>query len=305
MRVALLGRPEVEWASTYYMAGGLEQGGHQVAHIDMRNANCLSDLEEFEPELTIVCKGTPHFNKDQFTKVNRISKGRVHLFWMDTFHNWRPENSYAVKDLQWPWSVTGSMVKERIEHTTHSLRGCVIPQGPYFHTDNSFIQVPPCRTDSKIPERGKYLLFFGSNSMPRKAVFHAIRDIPVRRLELTWGGDLQEEILKAAAVLSINNTDDVISVRLQTVLAMGGVVIQQWQRDLDRHFGDLPPAPDGLQNPLFSWKTIDQLRTVIQLALRGPPVWRGPAAGYADFVRRKFNWELIMTRAIEHARQYH
>ena len=90
--------------------------------------------------------------------------------------------------------------------------------------------VPDDYVPPEVSEVKPALLHFGYVDERRRSIIEALRagGVPVDVLtEPLYGYDLAREVLGHAAVLGINTSPDLVSNRVQTVLAMGGRMLQE------------------------------------------------------------------------------
>ncbi len=299
MRVLLLGKPETKHSSCHHMRRGLVELGHEVVHRNYHKK--IADLRGEKFDLLVVGKGHPRAENGYYQTAHHLATHHV-LFWPDTFLNWQPSNTFCVRDLRWKWTATSSMVLQKIQHATGSPLGVRVVQGAYITEDCFYPQAEAPK--NTIPR----ILFYGiGNSLRRQRILHAMRRarIPVTTLEKPhWGYDLQAQVVSHRAVIGINNTDDVISVRCQTAICMGGRILQEWLPDLDMDYGGAPWAHS--EGPLRAWTAgddnIEDLQDLCREALTGPE-WRDPRVWrqWVDWARDRFSWKRAMHQVVEHA----
>lgn len=153
------------------------------------------------------------------------------------------------------------------------------------------------------PTRKNALLHFGHLSDRRREVIETLRAAGIAVNHLTqplYGPALQREVLAHEGVLGINSTPDLYSNRVQTVLAMGGTILQENAPGLDRDFEiavSMEVRSPGVA--LFTWTAIDD---DLLRALRGGPYLIGSgdprSQESAQRVFDVFRWERVMERAI-------
>lgn len=297
MKIALLGIHK-EWASSNLMATALERLGHEVDYIHYRRAEEIFALEPGY-DMAITCKGSPLMSREGYRHVHKVAQHKV-LFWMDTFNNWRAESTFAVKDLGWSWTCTGSIVKQRIEQATGSQKGLRLPQGHLASTEWGCSETAPDNQLYNAP------LFFGSVNGRRKKTLDALQKAGIcvhRPKRYLYGAELQAEVLRHPVVLGLNSTDDVISVRAQTVLAMGGALLQEMLPDFRLDFAHGPPHPT-LKSPAMGFRGINELVTKIQVILDEDKIARGAGTPFAEWIRERFNWHYVMERVVKHGAQH-
>lgn len=268
----------------------LERLGHRVVAHPYRSVPVEEVFPQGEPfDLVLLSKGTP-LTRAQLAHLASLGR-RAHLWWPDPFDNWNEELTAALRTGAWSLSATSRVVLDRILLTVgseHTLRACVMLEGA--DCEGPLLEMIPVE-----PKRA--LLHFGHLSPRRRDLIERLRaeGIAVRVVECpTFGPALQRLVCQHAAVLGINTSPDLFSNRAQTVLAMGGHLLQEDAPDLLAHF----PGTKALH----VWRTESDLpalaRRVIHAAGQGPVM---PRVEHASLLHQAHGWESAMSLAIRFA----
>lgn len=202
----------------------LRQAGHRVFPFPYRDR----PWQELEPlgepwDLVLVSKGVPLGDGawDRLVEIGR----RVLLFWPDPYQQWTADLTGAMRAHP---SVllagTSAAVLDRIADDV----GSGVRERSARILEGADCEGPMPRLWTGPVERA--LLHFGHLSERRRDVIGRLRagGVPVTHLEFPlFGADLQRAVLAHAAVLGVNSSPDLYSNRVQTVLAMGGVMLQE------------------------------------------------------------------------------
>lgn len=277
----------------------LERLGHRVVCCPYREAPVEEHFPIGEPfDVVFVSKGVP-LTAAQLAHLATLGRHRL-LWWPDPFENWNEHLTAALRTGAWYVSATSEAVLRKI-------RGAVFtddaPLPPGFTLHNGRI-LEGCDCEgprpSWAPERVEpALLHFGSMTPRRAEIIDALRaqGVPVTVLERpAFGPSLQTAVLSHAAVLGINTSPDLYSNRVQTVLAMGGTILQEDAPDLALDLeGVLCPA-----GPLVSWRLASEIRPAFDRLLAA---CRDPAIddSVARCVLDDFGWVRAMERALDFA----
>jgi hypothetical protein len=266
----------------------LERLGHRVVCAPYRDRSVREHFATGEPfDVVFVSKGVP-LSADDFAHLATLGRARL-LWWPDPFENWDEAHTAALATGQWRLSVTSRVVAEKIATLSTTayawlriLEGCDC-EGPR----------PSWRPETIEPA----LLHFGAMSTRRAEIVERVRAAGVRVDVLEkplYGAQLQREVLRYAAVLGINSSPDLYSNRVQTVLAMGGTILQERAPDLEDDFRS---------TSLFVWHDHHDARDTF-----GADIARWishlPYALRDDVAVRVFEshrWERVMERALEFA----
>lgn len=299
MRILLVGVFSKYGSTDVWKLQALRRLGHRVVPHEYRATPVEEQFPRGQPfDLVFVSKGVP-LTAAQFAHLATLAPRRL-LWWPDPFENWNDELSAALRSCDWMLAATSKRVIERIVErcpefcieTARILEGCDC-EGP-----QPGWQPPPAAI---VPA----LLHFGQMTERRRAIIERIREagVGVRVLERpTFGPALQREVLRHAAVLGINSSPDLYSNRVQTVLAMGGVMLQENAPGLLD--GDIGPM-ESKRGPLAIWfedaeHGIDEtLIPWAQEIMSNPSALRTAADAARIFDR--FNWQRMMGAAVEFA----
>lgn len=288
MKILLLG-VFAHGSTDVWKATALRRAGHRVFPFPYRER----DWRELFPlgetwDLVIVSKGVP-LPPEAFVRLTEISKARL-LWWPDPLEQWNEALTCAIRPVREAWSLaaTSRVVLSRIRDAVGSGLACKrILEGADCEGP-----MPGLWTGRVEPA----LLHFGHLSERRKEVIARLTaaGAPVHHLDRPlFGAELQREVLRHAAVLGINSSPDLYSNRVQTVLAMGGVMVQEDAPDL---VADLS-GHSGL-----TWFVANDDPTLISMArqavenrnVRSAPV-------VIDAYHRAHSWSRWAERVIEFA----
>lgn len=280
----------------------LERLGHRVVPWPYRERSVRECFVQGDPfDLVFVSKGVP-MSADDFAHLATLGRARL-LWWPDPFENWGAAQTEALRTGAWSVSATSSVVLDRI-------LGAVLPRtAPEraldYDTDPlTFVRrtriLEGCDCEGPRPEWmpsrvEPALLHFGSMTPRREAVIARLRDagVSVRVLERPlYGAALQREVLKHAAVLGINTSPDLYSNRVQTVLAMGGVILQEDAPELRQDFATCAG--------LFRWVSHEDLLDHSRFLIEHGK-WAASVDDARCLVFDRFRWERVMSRAIDFA----
>jgi len=213
----------------------LRQAGHRVFPFPYRERAWDELAPLGEPwDLVLVSKGVP-LPGEAWQRLVEIGK-RVVLYWPDPAENWSDELTGALRThTSVRLAATSRVVLSRIADAVGSgvrERSARILEGADCNGP-----LPELWTGPVEPA----LLHFGHLSERRVEVIDRLRaaGVTVNHLDKPlFGAELQREVLRHAAVLGINSSPDLYSNRVQTVLAMGGRMVQEEAEGLAR---DLAP----------------------------------------------------------------
>lgn len=291
MKILLVGA--FGWGSTdCWKKLALERSGHRVVPWPYRERTVRECFAQGEPfDLVFVSKGVP-LTEGDFTHLATLGTRRL-LWWPDPFENWDDAHTAALRTGAWSLSATSEVVLRKILATQHDVTS---PQASTCLPFRSARILEGCDCEGPKwywkPERvERSLLHFGAMTPRREAVIERVRSagIEVRVLEHPlYGAALQREVLRHAAVLGINSSPDLYSNRVQTVLAMGGVMLQEVAPDVGLDFGR---SFDGL---LWVDETLPDAARVILSD-------RFTRGDVSPTVFQKFRWERVMERAVAFA----
>lgn len=232
MKILLLG-VFARGSTDNWKVSALRAAGHRVFPWPYRERPWGELATLGEPwDLVIVSKGVP-LGADGWARLVSVAR-RVVLFWPDPFENWTEDLSGALRahpSIQ--LAATSSVVLERIKSVT-GVTGRRVLEGA-----DTLGPAPRLWPGPIEPA----LLHFGHLSERRASIIDRLRTagIPVTHLERPlFGADLQRAVLAHAAVLGVNTSPDLYSNRVQTVLAMGGVMLQEEAPGLDRDLAGVP-----------------------------------------------------------------
>lgn len=283
----------------------LERLGHRVVCAPYRDRNVEEHFRIGVPfDVVFVSKGVP-LTRAQLTHLATLGMHRL-LWWPDPFENWNAELTAALASGAWRLAATSQRVIERIAESSTTaylqmriLEGCDC-EGPR-----------PEWVPEVIEPR---LLHFGALTPRRLDLIEKVRaaGVEVDVLERpTYGAQLQKAVLSHAAVLGINSSPDLYSNRVQTVLAMGGVLLQE--EGVDSVNGlpcplDLTPATDTIDrsvridadySPIALWRSVERIIGLAQDAIADGRRRRNGALAVA--FHSGFRWECVMQRALAFA----
>lgn len=247
MKILLLG-VFAHGSTDVWKATALRRAGHRVLPFPYREREWSELFVIGEPwDLVIVSKGVP-LPPEAFVRLTEISKARL-LWWPDPWEQWSEALTCAIRPVRESWSLaaTSSVVLSRIRDAVGAgLRCARILEGADCEGP-----MPGLWTGRVEPA----LLHFGHLSERRKEVIDRLTaaGVPVHHLDQPlYGAELQREVLRHAAVLGINSSPDLYSNRVQTVLAMGGRMLQEDAPSLLCDFDGLGARSDSLR----VWTTI-------------------------------------------------
>lgn len=271
----------------------LRRLGHRVVTHPYRDIPVTELYPQREPfDVVFVSKGVP-LTATQFAHLATLGRHRL-LWWPDPFENWNERLTAALRTGAWRCAATSHVVRTKICEAVET------PETPSTFTTSRILE--GCDCEGPRPEWAPAhvepsLLHFGSLTPRRVEVIERVRaaGVPVRVVEQpVYGAPLQRLVLAHAAVLGINTSPDLYSNRVQTVLAMGGVIVQE----------DAPGLSDEfpfIANECVAWRDEAELVQHAQAAVDARH--RAPAShGFAGRVFDLFKWERVMERAIEFAR---
>lgn len=291
MKILLVGA--FGWGSTdCWKKLALERSGHRVVPWPYRERTVRECFAQGEPfDLVFVSKGVP-LTEGDFTHLATLGTRRL-LWWPDPFENWDDAHTAALRTGAWSLSATSEVVLRKILATQHDVTS---PQASTCLPFRSARILEGCDREGPKwywnPERvERSLLHFGAMTPRREAVIERVRSagIEVRVLEQPlYGAALQREVLRHAAVLGINSSPDLYSNRVQTVLAMGGVMLQESAPWLVEDF-------DGSFRGLV-WRDTDLVERARAIVSE-----RFVSMGEPLEIFHKFRWERVMERAVAFA----
>lgn len=276
----------------------LERLGHRVVCCSYRERPVEEHFATGEPfDLVFVSKGVP-LTAAQFAHLATLGKHRL-LWWPDPFENWNEHLTAALRTGDWRVSATSEVVRRKIRDAVFA-DGAVLPRGYALHNVRI---LEGCDCEGPRPEWRpanveRSLLHFGSLTPRRVEVIEAVRaaSVPVRVLEQpVFGSALQRLVLSHAAVLGINTSPDLYSNRVQTVLAMGGLLLQEDAPGLRE---DLPIMT--LRGISAAWRTTEFLVSLARDAVLVADGWQRPGGDAAE-VFATYRWERVMERALAFA----
>lgn len=274
----------------------LRRLGHTVVTCPYRETPGREHFPIGEPfDLVLVSKGTP-LSAEDFTHLATLGRHRL-LWWPDPFENWDDAHTAAMRTGDWRCAATSHVVLRKIEHALSDAPHVGEPV-----TVRSARILEGCDCDGPHPEWvpatiEPALLHFGAPTPRRAEVIGRLRAAGIRVDHLPrplFGANLQREVLRYAAVLGVNSSPDLYSNRVQTVLAMGGVMLQE---DAPRLSNDLRAADTmGLWTweegaPIGPHGLIDGAEFVIEQRAN---LRRHGAAQVFD----RYRWERVMERAV-------
>lgn len=250
----------------------LRRAGHRVVPHPYRDRDVREIAAQGQPfDLVLVSKGVP-LSEEQWRHLATLGRAHV-LYWPDPIANWTAECHAAVFDLHFQLVGTSRPVMEKIcELDNVTGYGVRVLEGADC---TGFI--PP-----EFPEPKRALLHFGHMSERRAEVIDGLRSegIEVTHLDQPhFGKRLQDQVLAHAAVLGINSSPDLMSNRVQTVLAMGGMLLQEAASDGPRGLDDWPTFK--------TWTTPGFLALLAHDAMERPR--RSTEHAVAAYV--KFSWD--------------
>ncbi len=280
MKILLLG-VFARGSTDNWKVSALRAAGHRVFPFPYRERPWRELAVLGEPwDLVVVSKGVP-LEPAGWDRLVSIAR-RVVLFWPDPFENWTEELSGALRAHPGvALAATSSVVLGRIEAATGV-------------TGRRILEGADCRGPAPRlwtgPVEGA-LLHFGHLSERRMAIIDRLRTagVPVTHLEQPlFGADLQRAVLAHRAVLGVNSSPDLYSNRVQTVLAMGGVMLQEEAPGLG---GDLGGVPGLAYATFVELLVVEAARSVLEAE-------RAPETAVAAFHRRH-SWERWAEEVVE------
>lgn len=279
----------------------LERLGHRVVCCSYRERPVEEHFATGEPfDLVFVSKGVP-LTAAQFAHLATLGQRRL-LWWPDPFENWNEHLTAALRTGDWRVSATSEVVRRKIRDAVFA-DGAVLPRGYELHNVRI---LEGCDCEGPRPEWRPAniepsLLHFGSLTPRRVEVIEAVRaaGVPVRVLEQpVFGSALQRLVLSHAAVLGINTSPDLYSNRVQTVLAMGGVILQEMASE-PQFDADTLPGMMLTPGPVGFFDTKEGLLVFARRRVEHPESFRD--AEVAPRVFERFRWERVMERALAFA----
>lgn len=285
MKILLLGVFQHGSTDNWKLAA-LRRAGHRVWPFPYRDREWQELHPLGEPwDLVVVSKGVP-LPLEAFERLTVISKAQV-LFWPDPFENWSGELTGTVRAVGWPVAATSSVVLAKIRDAVgSSFRGTRLLEGADCEGP-----MPSLWTGPIEPA----LLHFGHLSERRKEVIERLTaaGVTVHHLEKPlFGAALQREVLKHAAVLGVNSSPDLYSNRVQTVLAMGGVMVQEESTDHEQ--GEI----FGKGQTWWTWPDVNGCVSAARWAINGPP---RPSVAEVTAYWRDHSWDRWAERVLEFA----
>ena len=266
----------------------LRRLGHTVVTCPYRETPGREHFPTGEPfDLVLVSKGTP-LSAEDFAHLATLGRHRL-LWWPDPFENWDDAHTAALRTGDWSYAATSHAVLRKIEHALSDAPHVGEPV-----TVRSARILEGCDCDGPHPEWAPdriepALLHFGATTPRRAEVIGRLRVAGIRVDHLPrplFGANLQREVLRYAAVLGVNSSPDLYSNRVQTVLAMGGVMLQEDAPGIVEDFGGVFAGFIWTDDNLVEWA-----RFVTSPGVR---IGRNLAARFYD----RYRWERVMERAV-------
>lgn len=276
----------------------LERLGHRVVCAPYRDRSVRENFPIGVPfDLVFVSKGVP-LSVEEFAHLATLGKHRL-LWWPDPFENWDEAHTEALATGAWSLAATSSVVLSKIMEAACRFVAGKPENGMAVRTARI---LEGCDCDGPKPEWRPptiepALLHFGHLSERRASVIAQLRaaGVTVNHLERPlFGSALQKQVLRHAAVLGINSSPDLYSNRVQTVLAMGGVIVQEEASGLVEDF-------PFLTNECCSWIDTEELLRHTSAAIDAARKFQGVSHDYARRCFDRYRWERVMERAIEFA----
>lgn len=294
LKVLLVG--VFSWGSTdLWKKVALERLGHKVVAFPYRERPVEELFPQGEPfDVVFVSKGVP-LSAAQFAHLRTLGKYGL-LWWPDPFENWPRETHDAAIEGGWWLAGTSDVVLRRIVTNYNvGLRFSRILEG--------------CDCDGPKPEWTPAtikpaLLHFGHLSDRRKAIIERVRaaGVEVDVLEKpVFGAALQREVLSHAAVLSINTSPDLISNRFQTVVAMGGTILQELAEGDTRSGSEILGVI--VPHSVAFWREQEggdmAIENIARRRIEMPSFYRDAFGAERCFA--ELRWERVMERALAFA----